>query len=202
MEPLFFWILSSPVRFCIMIVTAVSKNLARGSKNSTFYLVRKVLFSRSYFVLPRPNLCFLFPFSASFAPACLSHEIITRKWVLLQILWKVNRKIVVLTAWPLWYNLYGLSFQSLDRHPGEGDIITPCPALLGSEPTWEQQKWEGPSERLPNSSDWQLSMASLQPLVPHYQGPVHRAGDECDPVPHAHGFWCSEDGTATGPGAQ
>lgn len=35
-----------------------------------------------------------FFFSASFAPACLSHEIITRKWVILQILWKVNTETV------------------------------------------------------------------------------------------------------------
>lgn len=94
MEPLFFWILSSPVGFYVTIVIAVSKSLARDSKISTLYLVRKVLFSRSCFVLPRPNPCFLFSFSASFAPACLSHEIITRKWVLLQILWKVNRESV------------------------------------------------------------------------------------------------------------
>lgn len=65
--------------FCIAVVTAGVKNLARGSRNSTLYLVRKVLFSRSYCVFPGSNPRFLFSFSASFAPACLSHEIITRK---------------------------------------------------------------------------------------------------------------------------
>lgn len=34
---------------------------SQGSKNSTLCLVWQVLFSRSYFVLPRPNPCFFFP---------------------------------------------------------------------------------------------------------------------------------------------
>lgn len=110
----------------------------------------------------------------------------------MQTLWKVDGEAagseLVPAARLLSYNLCGLSLQSLDRHPGEGDVSTPRPALLGPELTREQQKWEGASERLPDSSDRQLPVASLQPLVPHYQGPVHRAGDECDPVPHAHGF--------------
>lgn len=148
-----------------------------------------------FFPLERALLLPVCPTRSSHASKCLCRS--CERWTGMQL---GNES--VLAAGPLWCDLYGLSFQSLDWHPGEGDIITPCPALLGSEPPWEQQKWEGSSERLPNSPDWQLSMASLQPLVPHNQGPVHRAGDECDPVPHAHGFRCSEDGTAAGPGAQ
>lgn len=45
-------------------------------------------------------------------------------------------------------------------------------------------------------------MATLQPHLPHYPRPVHRARDECYSVPHAHGLRCAEDGRAAGHGPQ
>lgn len=121
-----------------MIAIAGFKTLAKGSKNSTLYLVWRVLFIRSYFVLPRPNPCFHFSFSASFAPACLSHEIITRKWVLLQILWKANREVVgelptsdslTLLMWPVWF-VFSATGQT-SRWRGRPYPV-PCTAGIGA----------------------------------------------------------------------
>lgn len=188
----------------------------------------------------------LLPNRASFAPACLSHEIIIRRsvppalgqlvsmvldpdicnapipsrpaqqppqlWLLLRVFKTTcTTSCVARSQWwqchpLLWQhpsdpNL-GFCLQPLDRRPGEGDLAAPGAALLGPKPPRQPQGQQSPPEGLPHPPGGQLPLAPLQPLMPHHPGPIHGAGDECGPVPDAHGLRRADGGTAAGPGAQ
>lgn len=140
-------------------------------------------------------------FRAMFAPACLSHEVITRKWVypahpLCQTNLCVSDLLSCeLTAPPC------VVFQLLDRCAGQRYLLTPSPALLGPQSS-RQQEQQGSTQRLPGPSDRQLPVAALQPHLPYHPRPVHRPRDERHSVPHAHGLWCAKDGPAAGHGPQ
>lgn len=107
-----------------------------------------------------------------------------------------------------------LSLQLLDGHSGERHFPTQSPPLLGPEPAGQEThqrqppqpqpvKAQNPTrEGLPLQFDWQLPVASVQPLLPSYSWPANRTRDERHPGAEAHGLRRAEDGPAAGDGSQ
>lgn len=105
-----------------------------------------------------------------------------------------------------------LSLQLLDGHSGERHFPTQSPPLLGPKPAGQESHQRQPQpqpakaqnptrEGLPLQFDWQLPVASVQPVLPGYSWPADRTRDERDPGAEDHGLRRAEDGPAAGDGS-